>query len=101
MPAPPVDALVVLDPGHGGGSTGASYGGVNEKDLNLSISLLAQELLEEAGARVVMTREDDRDMGLRDRAELANRLDADLFVSVHCNASTTNAGRWRRRCGEP
>lgn len=92
MPAPPVDALVVLDPGHGGGSTGASYGGVNEKDLNLSISLLARELLEEAGARVVMTREDDRDMGLRDRAELANRLDADLFVSVHCNASTTNAG---------
>lgn len=90
LPERPLEALVVLDPGHGGESVGASYGGLYEKDLALSISLKTRELLEEAGAQVVMTRETDRDVGLYDRAELANRLGADLFVSVHCNASTTN-----------
>lgn len=90
MPAPQAEALVVIDPGHGGESVGASYSGVNEKDLTLSISMMVQDLLEEAGVQVIMTRKTDQDVGLYDRTALANRLDADLFVSVHCNASETN-----------
>ena len=79
--------LVVLDPGHGGSANGAEYGGVKEKDLNLSIALQAAELLEDAGAAVLLTRADDRDMDLYARTDLANGQGADLFVSIHCNAS--------------
>ena len=79
--------LVVLDPGHGGSANGAEYGGFREKDLNLAIALRAAELLEEAGLTVLMTRTDDRDVGLYERTGLANGQQADLFVSVHCNAS--------------
>lgn len=81
-------ALVVLDPGHGGEYNGAEYGGVKEKDLNLSIASQAARLLEEAGVAVRMTRIDDRDVDLYARTEYAHGLDATLFVSVHCNAST-------------
>lgn len=91
LPAPAIDTLVVIDPGHGGVNPGARYGGADEKELNLSISLLVRDLLEEAGVRVVMTRETDVDVDLYDRTALANQLGADLFVSVHCNASRNNA----------
>ena len=92
MPAQPEEepeysALVVLDPGHGGEAEGASYGGVQEKDLNLAIAAQAAKLLEEAGVTVVLTRTDDRDVDLYDRSGLANDMNADLFVSVHCNAN--------------
>lgn len=86
-PAPPV---VMLDPGHGGESTGASYNGVEEKDLNLAIAQKAAAFLAEAGVDVRMTRTDDRDVGLYERTDLAARAEADLFVSVHCNASLTH-----------
>ncbi len=79
--------LIVLDPGHGGSANGAEYGGVMEKDLNLSIALQTAQLLERAGFTVLMTRTDDRDVGLYERTDLANGQEADLFVSVHCNAS--------------
>lgn len=82
--------LVVLDPGHGGTAPGAIYGGIEEKDLNLAIASQAAALLEEAGVRVLMTRTGDWDVGLYDRTALANGQGADLFVSVHCNASLTN-----------
>lgn len=85
-----LSGLVVLDPGHGGSANGAAYGGVAEKDLNLAIASQAARLLEEAGLTVVMTRSDDRDVPLYRRSGLANSLGADLFVSVHCNASLTN-----------
>lgn len=85
-----LSGLVVLDPGHGGSANGAAYGGVAEKDLNLAIASQAARLLEEAGLTVVMTRSDDRDIPLYRRSGLANNLGADLFVSVHCNASLTN-----------
>lgn len=88
--APAASPLVVLDPGHGGGSTGAIYGGVCEKDLNLAIARLTVPLLEAEGISVRMTRSDDQEVGLYDRTELANSLGADLFVSIHCNASLTN-----------
>ena len=85
--APERSALVVLDPGHGGGADGAVYGGVKEKDLALSIALRARTLLEDAGLSVLMTRADDRDVSLYERTDLANGQEADLFVSIHCNAS--------------
>ena len=79
--------LVVIDPGHGGSANGAVYDGVLEKELNLSIAVQAARLLEEAGLTVRMTRTGDQDVGLYDRIDLANGQGADLFVSVHCNAS--------------
>lgn len=85
-----VNAVVVLDPGHGGSNTGASYGGVNEKDLNLAIAKKVVPLLEAAGVKVTMTRTTDKTVGLYQRTDLANGLGADLFVSIHCNASTSN-----------
>ena len=84
---PEYSGLVVLDPGHGGSANGAEYGGVMEKDLNLSIALQAARMLEYAGVTVLMTRTDDRDVGLYERTDLANGQEADLFVSIHCNAS--------------
>ena len=80
-------AVVVLDPGHGGLSTGAGYGGAAEKDLNLSIASQAAALLEEAGLTVYMTRSGDEDVDLYERTVMAAEWEADLFVSVHCNAS--------------
>ena len=85
-----MNAVVVLDPGHGGSNTGASYGGVNEKDLNLAIAKKVVPLLEAAGVKVTMTRTTDKTVGLYQRTDLANGLGADLFVSIHCNASTSN-----------
>lgn len=85
-----LSGVVVLDPGHGGGSTGAAYGGVSEKDLNLSIAQKTASLLEEAGLTAVLTRTDDRDVGLYERTGLASEQNADIFVSIHCNASLTN-----------
>jgi len=87
---PAARPLVVLDPGHGGGMTGASYDGVAEKDLNLAIAKAAAGYLAQAGIDVLLTREDDRDVGLYERTELANSRSAALFVSIHCNASLTN-----------
>ena len=85
--APDGSPLVVLDPGHGGDHNGAEYGGVKEKDLNLAIASKTASLLEAEGVTVRMTRSIDQDVDLYARAGLANTLGADLFVSVHCNAS--------------
>lgn len=85
--APAKTPLVVIDPGHGGDFIGAEYGGIREKDLNLSIALQAAQFLEEAGIAVEMTRRTDEDIDLYARTEFANHLNADLFVSVHCNAN--------------
>lgn len=87
----PGKALVfVLDPGHGGSDTGAiGPGGTQEKDVTLVLSRrLAERLQEEAGVRVVLTRDDDRALSLEERDAIAVAKKADLFVSVHANAST-------------
>lgn len=87
--------IVVLDPGHGGSDWGAiGPTGVSEKSVSLAVSLKAQKLLTNAGYRVVMTRTTDVDVaapGVPDAAELQARVDkappnAELFISVHCNA---------------
>ena len=87
--------IVVLDPGHGGSDWGAiGPTGVSEKSVSLAVSLKAQRLLTNAGYQVVMTRTTDIDVaapGVPDAAELQARVDkappnAELFISVHCNA---------------
>ena len=87
--------IVVLDPGHGGSDAGAiGPTGVTEKSVSLAVSLKAQKLLTASGYRVVMTRTTDVDVaapGVSDATELQARVDkappnADLFISVHCNA---------------
>ncbi|MCK9582569.1 MAG: N-acetylmuramoyl-L-alanine amidase [Endomicrobiales bacterium] len=81
--------VLVLDAGHGGHDPGAvGKNGTNEKDINLKIVQELKALFEEDGAfDVYLTREDDTFIPLYDRASFANHKKADLFVSVHCNAS--------------
>ncbi|MGO9273286.1 MAG: N-acetylmuramoyl-L-alanine amidase [Terriglobia bacterium] len=86
---------IVIDPGHGGHDTGTvGPHGLREKDLVLDVSLRLRKLLEEkAGAEVVMTRSNDTFVPLEERTAIANQKDADLFVSVHANASRDASAR--------
>jgi N-acetylmuramoyl-L-alanine amidase len=82
--------LVVLDPGHGGHDPGAisPFGDRREKDVTLAIAAAIRDALAGSGkVRVAMTREDDRFLVLRDRYEIARRLGADLFISIHADAA--------------
>ena len=80
--------VVVIDPGHGGAATGCEgYYGIYEKVVTLSIALKVRKYLENEGIDVVMTRWGDWDLPLHDRADVANTVQADCFVSIHCNAS--------------
>jgi N-acetylmuramoyl-L-alanine amidase len=97
-PPPAVGAArfrVVLDPGHGGSNTGCAgvVEGVYEKRFTLALSLAVAERLRAAGVDVQLTREDDRYLTLRERVRSANAAGADLFVSVHANASPSRAQR--------
>lgn len=87
--------VIVIDPGHGGSDAGAiGPTGVSEKSVSLAVSLKAQKLLTAQGYRVVMTRTTDVDVaapGVSDATELQARVDkappnAEIFISVHCNA---------------
>ncbi|WP_204153245.1 N-acetylmuramoyl-L-alanine amidase [Leptolyngbya sp. CCY15150] len=79
--------VVVIDPGHGGRDPGAvGRGGIQEKDIVLSISNQVASLLEQQGIMVVMTRQDDREVDLQPRVSMAEQANADLFVSIHANA---------------
>jgi N-acetylmuramoyl-L-alanine amidase len=78
---------VVIDPGHGGKDPGAtSYHGYYEKTVNLRIARKLASYLENRGVRVIMTRNNDTFIELNERAEIANRAGADLFVSIHCDS---------------
>lgn len=77
---------VVIDPGHGGYESGATFFGVREKLLNLNTSLYLKNELEAMGYHVVMTRSTDKFVDLTPRAVQANEELADIFVSVHYNA---------------
>jgi N-acetylmuramoyl-L-alanine amidase len=79
---------IVIDPGHGGHDPGAKKGRLTEADLVLDIALrLEKLLLRETGVEVVMTRRADQFIPLEERTALANREEADLFLSIHANAS--------------
>ncbi|OXS26591.1 MAG: hypothetical protein BI182_02470 [Acetobacterium sp. MES1] len=80
--------LVCINPGHGGSDPGAC-GNLQEKDMNLLVSLRLGQLLEERGFRVVYTRTDDHWMALSDRPFIANENNADIFVSIHHNGSAS------------
>lgn len=84
------DVRIVLDPGHGGDAHERGYKrgptGVREAEINLRLAQFLAEFLRLAGADVRLTREDDRNVSLEERARIANRWPADLFVSLHHNA---------------
>ncbi|MFC1611884.1 N-acetylmuramoyl-L-alanine amidase [Myxococcota bacterium] len=78
---------VVIDPGHGGKDGGANGPGkITEKQITLAISKQVVGLLEKAGVDVTLTRSTDVHMPLEERTAIANRTNADLFVSIHANA---------------
>lgn len=102
---------VVLDPGHGGEETGAvGSGGLVEKNVNLAVAMLLRPMLEQAGAKVIMTRTDDRrvlneteaakatsasertQMDLAIRSAMANAAGADLYLSIHANGGPAGDG---------
>lgn len=85
--------IVVLDAGHGGKDPGkVGYNHAKEKDIALKIVLQVGEILEkEKKIRVVYTRKTDVFVDLWERGRIANKADADLFVSIHCNAHNTQA----------
>ena len=80
--------LVVIDPGHGGPDPGAiGIGGVRETDVVLEVSKIVEKLLSEKGVKVRLTRKNEVDLDLPPRVSFANRFGADIFVSIHANAS--------------
>lgn len=81
---------VALDAGHGGYSPGTVNEGYSEKDVNLPITLRTAQLLEEKGCEVVLTRAGDSYVDLYERCAIANRAEADIFVSIHSNALPGN-----------
>ena len=88
--------IVVIDAGHGGRDPGATSvsGQVHEKDLTLALAqALRDELVERGRVRVAMTREDDRYLTLDDRAAVARRLDAAMFVSIHIDSAANPLAR--------
>lgn len=88
--------VIGIDPGHGGSDAGAvGLNGTTEKAVNLAVAMQVKALLEKAGAKVVMTRTDDRDVygryasdvdELQARASVANDNNVDIFLSIHANA---------------
>ena len=86
--------VVVIDAGHGGKDPGChGHSKINEKDVALNIALKLGKIIEEnlPDVQVIYTRKDDRFIELWQRAAIANRNKADLFISVHCNAHTSTS----------
>lgn len=87
--SPIAGKTIVLDAGHGGVDMGAcGRQGVREKDVNLEVTMRLKDLLEDAGAKVVLTRIDDSYISLYERPFLANHLFCNLFISIHSNNHT-------------
>ena len=85
---------VVLDPGHGGRDTGAvGPSGIREKDVTLDVARRVAPVLSAQGLQVMLTRGEDTFVSLEERTARANTFSADLFVSIHCNASESKGRR--------
>jgi N-acetylmuramoyl-L-alanine amidase len=94
MPIPATGLrTIVIDPGHGGDEHGArGPGGALEKEITLQVARRLRTMIESRlGLRVFLTREDDRTMSLDDRSAYANSQKADVFISIHANASLSPA----------
>lgn len=93
--------VVVLDAGHGGNDPGAVYGGLKEKDITLKVVLRLGKMIEQGmpGVKVVYTRKTDKALAptkvedLQKRADIANKAEGDLFISVHVNAARSTTAR--------
>lgn len=92
----PLDAsrpLVVIDAGHGGKDPGAGQGALKEKTLTLMLAeALRDELLKQGGVRVALTRGDDSYLFLEERPDIARKLGADLFISIHADSTEADSG---------
>ncbi|OKH53392.1 hypothetical protein NIES2101_11080 [Calothrix sp. HK-06] len=98
-PRPPVDPvpgrrrndgrlIVIIDPGHGGKDSGAlGIGGSMEKDVILPIGIRVAQILQQNGIQAVMTRNADYFVTLQGRVDMAERINADVFVSIHANSA--------------
>lgn len=88
-------ARIVIDPGHGGHDTGTiGPKGLEEKEVVLDVALRLRKLVEQRmGSDVVMTRSDDTFIPLEERTAIANQRSADLFISIHANASHDPSAR--------
>jgi N-acetylmuramoyl-L-alanine amidase len=81
---------IVIDAGHGGKDPGAmfrAFSRLSEKTINLDIARRLKGVLEESGAHVIMTRDGDEFIELEERAEISNRVKADLFIAIHTNSN--------------
>ena len=84
---------IFLDPGHGGSDPGAISGGVREKDLTLSVYNKVSSKLASLGYTVLTSRNVDKDVDLIDRADQANKANADMLLSIHFNAGGRGIAR--------
>lgn len=86
-------SIVFLDPGHGGKDPGAIGHGLKEKDITLDIGLKVGEILKRHNVEVVYSRTTDVFIELADRANMANKSNVDIFVSIHVNSFTNSNAR--------
>lgn len=102
--------VIVLDPGHGGDDPGVVVGSIREKEITLPIAIKTKEVLEAQGAKVVLTRDRDIDLGGKIREELGKRVQlatdhkAEIYVSIHANKLNCNcwgAQTFYQRGGAP
>ncbi|MBQ5675210.1 MAG: N-acetylmuramoyl-L-alanine amidase [Lachnospiraceae bacterium] len=84
------DKVVVIDPGHGGEDAGVMHGDVYEKDITLSVALKLKEMLEKTDIKVLCTRLEDETISNQMRTNLANAVNADLFLNMHCGFDEKN-----------
>lgn len=100
--------IILVDAGHGGIDPGGNRPGINEKDINLAVALQLKEILNNYGAKVVLSRESDQELSdqcdnekvkgryrrdLAARLEMAEESDADLFISIHANTNNNSKRR--------
>ena len=80
------DITIMIDPGHGGPDSGACANGLREKDINLEVSKVLLRKLKHEGARVYLTRDEDVDVDLYDRIDIAKEHHSDFLISIHQNS---------------